>query len=76
MTDRRTRILNDIGLGLAGAENEKLKDLRVYVESGSVQVWSEHKDGSEAMQYLTPIEAMAFAKAFERCAIAALKETA
>lgn len=72
----RTRIVNDIGLGLAGADNEKLKDLRVYVENGGVQVWSEHRDGSEALQYLSPVEAMAFAKAFERCAIQALKETA
>lgn len=72
----RTRRINDIGLGLAGADNEKLKDLRVYVENGGVQVWSEHKDGSEALQYLSPVEAMAFAKAFERCAIQALKETA
>lgn len=76
MSGKRTRIVNDIGLGLAGADNEKLKDLRVYVEAGRVQVWSEHKDGSEAMQYLTPVEAMAFAKAFERCAIAALKDEA
>ena len=77
---KRTRRINDIGIGMAGIGDELVKDFRVYSESGSVQVWIELFDRSwngtihEAMQYLTPEEAMRFAKAFERCAIQALKE--
>lgn len=46
-----------------------------------MQVWSEvvgmgHFGTVEALQYLTPEEAMEFAKAFERCAIQALKNGA
>lgn len=80
MTDqqKRTRAVNDIGLGMAGIGNERLRDFRVYEESGSVQVWVEvaASPPAELLQYLTPEEAMAFSKAFERCAIAALKNRA
>lgn len=75
----RTRTINDIGIGLAGAVGEKMVDLRVYHESGNVLVWTEiNCDGQsrEVMQYLTPEEAMRFAAAFERCAIQALKDIA
>lgn len=70
----RTREINDIGIGLAGAEGECLKDIRVYPESGAVHIWVELSDGREVLQYLSPLEAMAFAKAFERCAVQALKD--
>jgi len=33
-------------------------------------------DAIDPSRYFTPVEAMAFAKAFERCAIVALKESA
>lgn len=72
----RIRQINDSGIGLWGFEGEKLRDIRVYAENGSVQLWVEVGQGDsieEAMQYLTPSEAMAFAKAFERCAVQALK---
>lgn len=71
-----TRVVNDIGCGLlAPGAADHVRDLRVFEESGSVQVWVETDGGgiNEIFQYLTPVEAMAFAKAFERCAIVALK---
>jgi hypothetical protein len=79
---KRTRVVNDIGIGFAGFVNELVKDIRVYPEGGSVQVWVEVAErGSsgkthEAMQYLSPEEAMAFSKALRRCAIQALEERA
>jgi hypothetical protein len=76
--ENRVRTVNDIGAGLAGGANERLVDIRVYEESGSVRVEVE-TDASginEVMQYLSPIEAMKFAQAFKRCAIAALEHTA
>ena len=71
----RLRFVNDTGLGLLGAEKEKVKDLRVYEENGSIQIWIETAD-IEVMQYLTPQEAMTFALAFERLAMIALKKRA
>jgi hypothetical protein len=73
-----TRTINEIGCGLFGVGTERMKDFRVYEEGGAVQVWVDHEEGgvTNLLQYLTPIEAMAFAKAFERCAIAALKNSA
>lgn len=73
----RLQHVNDIGLKLVGAENERLQSFGVWMDGGSLQVWvSVCGSDIEVMQYLTPGEAMAFAKAFERCAIAALKEQA
>ena len=74
-----TRAINDDGIGFFGVGNERMKDIRVYAENGCVMVWAEiHSWGDvrEACQYLNPVEAMAFAKAFERCAIQALKDIA
>ena len=71
----RLRFVNDTGLGLLGTEKEKVKDLRVYEENGSIQIWIETAD-IEVMQYLTPQEAMTFALAFERLATIALKKRA
>jgi hypothetical protein len=71
----RIRTINDIGIGFKGIGHEHIADIRVYPESGSVQIWIE-TNGREAMQYLDPIEAMEFAEAFKRCAIEALKERA
>ena len=71
----RTRVVNDIGLGMTGFGDERMADIRVYHEDGRVQVWVE-TDGSgitEVMQYLTADEAMAFSRAFRRCAIAAME---
>ena len=75
---KRTRAVNDIGLGMAAIGNERMRDFILYEESGSVIVRCDcHTDGiDEITQYLTPEEAMAFSKAFERCAIAALKNRA
>ena len=82
MSDR-TRRVNEIGAGKVGVANERMRDFRVYVENGSVQIWVEVSDypsrggdSIEVMQYLTAEEAMFFAKAFERCAIEALKNGA
>jgi hypothetical protein len=79
----RTRRVNDIGAGKAGVGNERMRDFRVYVEDGLVRVWVEVADFAsrgdtsvEVMQYLTADEAMFFAKAFERCAIEALRQGA
>lgn len=74
MTDR-IRTLNDIGIGFSGVGKERLRDLRVYEEGGLVQVWFEAR-GTETLLYMQPEEAMSFAKAFERCAIQALKNGA
>lgn len=49
-----------------------MKDIRVYHESGSVQLWVDFLDTS-VMQYLSPEEAKAFAKAFKRCAVEAAR---
>lgn len=69
----RLRFVNETGLGLKGAENEKVQDIRVIEEHGSVQLWFETRD-IEVFQYLTPQEAMTFALAFERLAVLALKK--
>lgn len=47
---------------------EKIQEIRVSHESGRVNLWV-----NDMLQYLTASEAMAFADAFERGAIAALK---
>lgn len=78
---KRTRDINDRGIGFAGIDKELIRDIRVYDEGGRVQVWVEVMIGKEnetreAMQYMTAEEAMAFAKAFERCAIQALRDAA
>jgi hypothetical protein len=78
-TQKRTRTVNDIGLGMAGIGKERMLDFLVYEEGGRVFVKFEFEpenSPSELLQYLTPEEAMAFSKAFERCAIAALKNRA
>lgn len=78
----RTRPVNDIGIGFAGLDNERAADIRVYVQSGTVIVEldvrgmdDQFSDVRHGLQYLTAAEAMAFAKAFERCAIQALKDS-
>jgi len=82
---KRTRPINDCGIGYAGIENEKMRDIRIYHENGRVQIWVEVAGYNtftsdlppyEALQYLNPIEAMAFSKALARCAIEALKDSA
>lgn len=81
-TTKRTRQINERGIGYAGIDKELIRDIRVYDEGGSVQIWIEMMargssgETMEALQYFTAEEAMAFAKAFERCAIQALKESA
>jgi hypothetical protein len=75
MPGRKVESCNGIGAHFAGVGNERMKALRVFEESGSVHV-AVNIDGSEGLQYLDPMQAMAFAKAFERCAIAALKNLA
>lgn len=70
MIARKTRPINGVGIGLKGCPNEFMQDIRVYPESGSVLVWAE-TDRREALQYLTPRQAVQFAWAFLRSAIAA-----
>lgn len=70
---RRTSPVNDICLRMFGRGGERMKDFRVYEEGGSVLVCVECEATRDLLQYLSPEDAMAFAKAFERCAIAALK---
>lgn len=76
----RVHVLSGIGAHMPGIEKEKMKDISVLVESGSVHVWVKIQERDdvvvEALQYLTAEEAMSFAKAFERCAIQALKDRA
>jgi hypothetical protein len=74
----KTRVVNEIGLGLQGDEGERMKGIRVFESEGAVEVWVEVEaagESREVLQYLSPIEAMKFSQAFERCAIAALKNT-
>lgn len=77
---KRTRLINDRGIGYKGIGTERIRDIRIFDEGNSVQVWVEiaplnSSETYEALQYLSPQEAMAFAKALERCAIQALKES-
>lgn len=69
------------GVYFPGLKGDRVKAIRISQDGGVVSVWFEFylPDGRgeyEALQYLNPVEAMAFAKAFERCAIQALKEIA
>ena len=67
--------LNDTGLRIAS--DCKLPEIKFYEENGAVLFWATIKENGEeeveALQYLTPEEAMKFAKAMEECAIKALK---
>jgi hypothetical protein len=78
MSQKRTREVNEIGIGMAGLAGDRIKDICVFVEGGSVVLWVEIDDRSgisEFIQYFDPASAMAFSKAFERCAVAALKQS-
>lgn len=75
MSDRKVETCNDIGAIFHGIERERMKRFAVYEERGTVYVTVEIDD-RDALQYLDPLQAMAFAKAFEHCAIAALKNRA
>lgn len=78
----RTRTVNDIGIGYKGINDERMEDIRIYPDgTGTVQLWVEININGrhlsvEAMQYLTPQEAMDFSCALERCAIQALRDSA
>ena len=62
-----------------GAEKDWLRFIRLSAENGAVNIWAVIKnresksgdDAHEALQYLTPLEAMKLSKAFERLAIQA-----
>lgn len=74
----RTQVIENGLFFKAETSLEKLVIVRVLEESGRVQLWVELAPScgcsqNEVVQYLTATEAMAFGKAFERCAIAALK---
>lgn len=73
---REVRTVNKIGLGLFGRPGEKMEDLMVYEENGSVHIWLTFEKGKQIMQYLSPDEAMRFSQALDRCAIAALRNLA
>ena len=68
-------VTNDIGLRIE--KKCRLPEFTIYEENGSVHMLATvvDTDGDEhqALQYLSASEAMAFAKAFEQCAIRALK---
>ena len=76
--------INKIGLMWEDdAEMVHVKFLRVDQQSGTVELWiglNKHTGRGapdsidELVVYLTPQEAMAFGKAFSRCAIAAFRE--
>lgn len=68
--------INDTGIKMIGAPNEKLREIRVYVENTQVQFWVETKDGVEVMQYMSASEAMALSKALDRLAIESLRASA
>ena len=80
----RVTPLNDIGAHILGIDEELVRYFGVCTEGGSVLVKVKVAERGyplankihEAIQYLTPADAMKFAKAFERCAIEALKESA
>jgi hypothetical protein len=79
----RVTPINDIGARILGINEEPVRDFGVYTEGGCVIVMVEvaergkgYPASHEAIQYLIPADAMKFAKAFERCAIVALKESA
>lgn len=62
------------GIGLKGDDTDRMKDISVFADGKRVSIWVE-ADKFEVVQYLTPQEAMAFSKAFERAAIQALKNS-
>ena len=74
--DKKIETVNDIGLRIAS--RCRLPEIKFYVESGSVLFWATVHDREgedvEALQYLSPNEAMRFAKAMEACAIEALRQ--
>ena len=80
MTNRMSRC-NEIGAMFTSQNpDERLRSIRVYSEHGSVHFVVEvqgklsgEERSMEALQYLTPNEAMAMAKGLERSAIEALK---
>lgn len=67
------KTINDTGIMMIGAPNEKIKQFRAYVEGSSVQFWVELKGGPEVMQYLSANDAMALSRALDRLAIEALR---
>lgn len=70
------RPVNTTGLGIKGEERDKIQDIRVFHENGSVQLWVELHGAEEYLQYLSPEEAMILAKALDRLAIEAFRERA
>ena len=81
MSDRVRRV-NEIGAGFKGIGCERMKDFVIFEEGGrvlvrvEVPILGDDEQTTEVLQYLTAEEAMFFAKAFERCAIEALKKGA
>lgn len=65
--------INDTGICMTGAPDEKLRRIRAFVESNSVQFWVELHDGTEVFQYLSPTDAMALSKALDRLAVESLR---
>jgi len=61
------------------APDSRVQKIWISTDSDRVELKLELHPGSGSIdpaRYFTPIEAMAFAKAFERCAIEALKASA
>lgn len=80
MADETTRPSANIGLRISGAAGDNMRDFMVWHEGREVMVRAEvvRRNGQVvgANRRLEPHQALAFAKAFERCAVAALKESA
>lgn len=75
----RTEIFNGTGLLLYGGPDHRMKEIKIYQDKTTIYIETTirlfNNEEKMALQYISPSEAMAFAKAFERCAIAAFKES-
>lgn len=74
--ENRTERRDDGGLFLQASEDQRMRKIWVHPDGCRVVLQIEAVNcPNDPAQYLTPVEAMAFARAFERCAIQALKDS-
>ena len=73
----RKRVVPINNTGLLILSNSRLPDVHFYEENGAVLLWATVADEKDytGLEYLTPIEAMKFARAMEKCAIQAFRHT-
>ena len=71
---------NETGVGMRGAEGDRMTNVVFYEENGSVILRVElnvsHVVQTEALQYLTASQAMAFSVALRRLAVITLEKEA